>query len=70
MAAASVFRKYPGNWQVFMEDEASPGRFNLITEQPTRPVGESLEDILMAPSLAQEAGAPRHLPLMTRSPLL
>jgi hypothetical protein len=53
-----------------MEDEASPGRFNLITEQPTRPVGESLEDILMAPSLAQEAGAPRHLPLMTRSPLL
>jgi hypothetical protein len=62
LLAASVFRKYPGQWQVFMEDEANPGRFNLIAEQATRPVGESLEDILMRPSLADDAGACPHAP--------
>jgi hypothetical protein len=72
-ANASVFRKYPGQWQVFMEDEANPGRFNLIAEQATRPVGESLEDILMRPSLADDAdedGVPREKTLMEKAAAL
>lgn len=35
----SVFRRYPGLWQVFVADDAMPGRYKLAAEQRTRPAG-------------------------------
>lgn len=36
----SVFRRYPGQWQVFVEDPSmEPGRYLLAAERPTRPAG-------------------------------
>lgn len=35
----SIFKNYPNQWQVFIEDKNSPGRYNLISEHPTRPDG-------------------------------
>jgi hypothetical protein len=43
----SVFRKYPGLWQVFVQDDALPGRYKLVAERPTRPGGETLDLIIM-----------------------
>lgn len=37
----SVFKRYPGQWQVFVEDPAmEPGRYLLAAERPTRPAGQ------------------------------
>lgn len=36
----SVFKRYPGMWQVFLEDPKSePGRYILAAERPSRPAG-------------------------------
>lgn len=39
----SVFRKYPGQWQVFLEDKTTPGRYQLAAERPSRPAGIPLD---------------------------
>ncbi|MCJ1467937.1 hypothetical protein MMC07_006562 [Pseudocyphellaria aurata] len=33
----SVFKRFPGSWQVFIEDPATPGRYNLAAERDSRP---------------------------------
>lgn len=38
----TVFRRYPGMWQVFVEDLEAPGRYKLIAERPSSPAGEGL----------------------------
>lgn len=43
----SVFRRYPGMWQVFIQDEALPGRYKLAAERPSRPGGETLDYIVL-----------------------
>lgn len=36
----SVYRRYPGQWQVFVEDPSmEPGRYLLAAERPSRPAG-------------------------------
>lgn len=36
----SVYRRYPGMWQVFLEDPKSePGRYYLAAERASRPAG-------------------------------
>ena len=35
----SVFRRFPGPWQVFIEDPSTPGRYNLAAECDSRPAG-------------------------------
>lgn len=35
----SVFRRYPGIWQVFIEDPGTPGRYRLAAEKDERPAG-------------------------------
>ncbi|CAK0787516.1 hypothetical protein CVIRNUC_010736 [Coccomyxa viridis] len=40
---ASVFRQYPGQWQVFLEDAASPGRYKKIAERSERPSSDELD---------------------------
>eukprot|EP00210_Caulerpa_lentillifera_P004137 g3943.t1 len=42
----SVFKRYPGQWQVFLEDKSTPGRYELATERPDRPAGDVLEAIM------------------------
>ncbi|GIL69195.1 hypothetical protein Vretimale_12588 [Volvox reticuliferus] len=39
----TVFRRYPGQWKVFVEEENLPGRYRLIKESPSRPQGEALD---------------------------
>ncbi|PSC76209.1 hypothetical protein C2E20_0092 [Micractinium conductrix] len=43
----SVFRRYPGMWQVFVQDEVVTGRYKLVAERLSRPGGEALDYILM-----------------------
>jgi hypothetical protein len=43
----TVFRCYPGLWQVFVQDADVPGRFKLAAERPSRPGGEALDLIVM-----------------------
>lgn len=42
----SVFKRFPGSWQVFIEDPATPGRYNLAAERDTRPAGDVLDEII------------------------
>lgn len=52
----SVFRRYPGMWQVFVQDPELPGRYKLVAERLSRPGGEALDYILME-ALGPQAGA-------------
>lgn len=51
----SVFRKYPGLWQVFVQDPENPGRYNLAAERASRPSGEDL-DLLIYEALGGGGG--------------
>lgn len=44
----AVLRAYPSLWQVWLEKEE--GGYELLAEEPQKPVGEALERILMPPS--------------------
>jgi hypothetical protein len=44
----TVYRRYPGLYQIFASDDASPGRFRLLAEQASRPGGEELADMMDA----------------------
>lgn len=39
----SVYRRYPGLWKVFLEEEGISGRYRMIAEVPSRPAGENLD---------------------------
>lgn len=41
---AALLRHYPDGWQVWLEQD---GRYNLVAEQPQKPVGEELDEILL-----------------------
>lgn len=44
----SIFKSFPGAWQLFLEDPEEPGRFKLIDEFAQRPAGEELDNIVDA----------------------
>lgn len=44
MEGAALLRDYPASWQVWFEQE---GAYKLVAEQPQKPVGEELDEILM-----------------------
>ncbi|GLC58065.1 hypothetical protein PLESTB_001314600 [Pleodorina starrii] len=56
----TVFRRYPDQWKVFVEEESLPGRYRLIKESPSRPQGEALDfmirEALMGPQQQQPGG--------------
>jgi len=52
----SVFRRYPGLWQVFVQDSELPGRYKLAAEKASRPGGEDLDLIIMN-ALGMSGGA-------------
>ena len=43
----TVFRRYPGMWQVFVQDPELAGRFTLAAERASRPGGEALDLIIL-----------------------
>ena len=43
----TVFRRYPGMWQVFVEDLEAPGRYKLIAERPSSPAGWACLTLLL-----------------------
>ncbi|KAI3430548.1 hypothetical protein D9Q98_005141 [Chlorella vulgaris] len=52
----SVFRRYPGSWQVFVQDPDVQGRYKLVAERLSRPGGEALDYILMEAFGEMEGG--------------
>lgn len=46
LEGAAIFRCYPQPWQVWLE--TAPGKYELIGEENQRPVGEVLDNILIA----------------------
>mmetsp|Transcript_49175 Transcript_49175/g.93915 ORF Transcript_49175/g.93915 Transcript_49175/m.93915 type:complete len:355 (-) Transcript_49175:422-1486(-) len=67
--SGSVFKKYPGQWQVFLEEENNVGRYKLVAERSARPAGEDLDDIIMGltgdnPNEDGEDGEPREKTLI------
>ncbi|MEO1148505.1 MAG: DUF1995 family protein [Cyanobacteria bacterium J06638_22] len=54
---AALLRNYPAAWQVWFEQE---GAYKLIADQPQKPVGDALDEILMrAQGKEPTAAAPR-----------
>jgi len=58
IGAGSVFRKYPGNWQVFVEEQDTPGRYRKVYDSTIRPQGERLDAILEEALETAEPGDP------------
>lgn len=44
---ATIFRQYPGLWQIFVDDSKQPGRLVLAKEQPTRPTLDDIDMLLL-----------------------
>ncbi|KAG2454248.1 hypothetical protein HYH02_001282 [Chlamydomonas schloesseri] len=53
----SVYRRYPEQWKVFVEEEKLPGRYRLIKESATRPQGEALDFLIREAVEGPGAGA-------------
>jgi hypothetical protein len=53
MDGAALMRCYPGPWQVWKETES--GDYTLIAEEPQKPSGEQLEQLLLGTSTDAEA---------------
>jgi hypothetical protein len=60
----SVFRKYPGLWQVFVQDPELAGRYRLAAERPSRPGGEALDMIMLEAMGMDESGEKKELSLV------
>eukprot|EP00878_Enallax_costatus_P020024 GHUV01021153.1.p1 GENE.GHUV01021153.1~~GHUV01021153.1.p1 ORF type:complete len:236 (+),score=74.14 GHUV01021153.1:722-1429(+) len=43
----TVFRRFPEQWKVFIEEPELPGRYRLAATRPNRPAGEALDLIIM-----------------------
>lgn len=54
----AIFRRYPGLWQVFLDDKERLGRYILAKEQPTRPNPDDLDVLLMDGQDDEETGEP------------
>ncbi|CAM6104766.1 unnamed protein product [Calypogeia fissa] len=57
LSFGAIFRRYPGPWQVFFDDENVPGRFVLASEEPSRPVLEDVEMLFLRKGQKDEDGA-------------
>jgi hypothetical protein len=42
----SVFRRYPDQWKVFVEEPGMPGRYFVAATTPSRPAGDALDAIV------------------------
>jgi hypothetical protein len=54
----SVFRRYPEQWKVFVEEPGMPGRYFVAATTPSRPAGDAL-DAIVARALGEDgSGGP------------
>lgn len=51
----SVFRRYPEQWKVFVEEPGMPGRYFVAATTPSRPAGDAL-DAIVAKALGADGG--------------
>lgn len=42
----TIFRKYPEQWQVYIQDDTTPGRYKKIADRPERPAGAIAKNAL------------------------
>jgi hypothetical protein len=52
----SVFRRYPDQWKVFVEEPGMPGRYFVAATTPSRPAGDAL-DAIVAKALGQDGSS-------------
>lgn len=52
LEGAAVIKVYPGTWQVWVE--TADNNYELLCEQPQKPMGEALERILTQPSTSED----------------
>lgn len=57
----AIFRRYPGLWQVFLDDTERPGRYKLAKEQPRRPNPDDLDLLLIGGEADEDNGEPSPL---------
>ena len=43
----NIFKRFPGMWRLYLQDEARPGRFKLVQESAKRLAGDDLDDVVM-----------------------
>ena len=43
----NIFKRFPGMWLLYLQDEARPGRFKLVQESAKRLAGDDLDDVVM-----------------------
>ena len=43
----NIFKRYPGMWRLYLQDEERPGRFKLVQESYQRLAGDDLDDVVM-----------------------
>lgn len=43
----NIFKKFPGLWRLYLQDETRPGRFKLVKESNQRLAGDDLDDVVM-----------------------
>ena len=43
----NIFKRFPGLWRLYLQDETRPGRFKGPKESPQRLAGDDLDDVVM-----------------------
>ena len=43
----NIFKRFPGMWRLYLQDEERPGRFKLVQESAKRLAGDDLDDVVM-----------------------
>jgi Domain of unknown function (DUF1995) len=53
---SAIYRCYPGQWQVWLEQDDD---YTLLAERPQKPVGDELDEILAPSTTTAAAGTPK-----------
>jgi DICT domain-containing protein len=58
LGTMTIFRKYPGLWQVFLDDVKRPGHLILAKEQSSRPSLDQLDTLMLSGGESEAAEQP------------
>ncbi|KAH9560201.1 hypothetical protein CY35_06G094400 [Sphagnum magellanicum] len=58
LGTMTIFRKYPGLWQVFLDDVKRPGHLILAKEQSSRPSLDQLDTLILSGGESEAAEQP------------
>ncbi len=56
LEASAIYRCYPGQWQVWLEENDD---YTLLAERPQKPVGDELDELLAPSTATDAAGTPK-----------